>query len=234
MGGVVLRSISFFVSSRTASAEVDAMEKGLIGRKLGMTQIFAADGASVPVTVIEAGPCTVIQKKTEEADGYNAIQLGFDRKRQKNVTKPLQGHFAKADRGFFRVLREFKTRAMVELEPGQELTASIFEVGDFVDVTGTSKGRGFAGGVKRHGFRGGKASHGSMFHRAPGSIGASAAPSRVFKGQRLPGHMGDARKTVQNLLIIGVRPELNVILVKGAVPGSKNGIVVIKNAVKKS
>ena len=234
MDGVVLRSISFFVFSRTASAEVDAMEKGLIGRKLGMTQIFAADGASVPVTVIEAGPCTVIQKKTEEADGYNAIQLGFDRKRQKNVTKPLQGHFAKADRGFFRVLREFKTRAMVELEPGQELTASIFEVGDIVDVTGTSKGRGFAGGVKRHGFRGGKASHGSMFHRAPGSIGASAAPSRVFKGQRLPGHMGDARKTVQNLLIIGVRPEMNVILVKGAVPGSKNGIVVIKNAVKKS
>ena len=234
MDGVVLRSISFFVFSRTASAEVDAMEKGLIGRKLGMTQIFAADGASVPVTVIEAGPCTVIQKKTEEADGYNAIQLGFDRKRQKNVTKPLQGHFAKADRGFFRVLREFKTLAMVELEPGQELTASIFEVGDFVDVTGTSKGRGFAGGVKRHGFRGGKATHGSMFHRAPGSIGASAAPSRVFKGQRLPGHMGDARKTVQNLLIIGVRPELNVILVKGAVPGSKNGIVVIKNAVKKS
>jgi len=210
------------------------MEKGLIGRKLGMTQIFAADGASVPVTVIEAGPCTVIQKKTEEADGYNAIQLGFDRKRQKNVTKPLQGHFAKADRGFFRVLREFKTHTAVEVEPGQELTASIFEVGDFVDVTGTSKGRGFAGGVKRHGFRGGKASHGSMFHRAPGSIGASAAPSRVFKGQRLPGHMGDARKTVQNLLIIGVRPELNVILVKGAVPGSKNGIVVIKNAVKKS
>jgi large subunit ribosomal protein L3 len=210
------------------------MEKGLIGRKLGMTQIFAADGASVPVTVIEAGPCVVIQKKTEETDGYNAIQLGFDRKRQKNVTKPLQGHFAKADRGFFRVLREFKTQAAVELEPGQELTASIFAVGDFVDVTGTSKGRGFAGGVKRHGFRGGKASHGSMFHRAPGSIGASAAPSRVFKGQRLPGHMGDVRKTVQNLLIMGVRPELNVILVKGAVPGSKNGIVVIKNAVKKS
>jgi large subunit ribosomal protein L3 len=210
------------------------MEKGLIGRKLGMTQIFAADGASVPVTVIEAGPCTVIQKKTEEADGYNAIQLGFGRKRQKNVTKPLQGHFAKADRGFFRVLREFKTRTAVELEPGQELTASIFAVGDFVDVTGTSKGRGFAGGVKRHGFKGGKATHGSMFHRAPGSIGASAAPSRVFKGQRLPGHMGDVRKTVQNLLIMGVRPELNVILVKGAVPGSKNGIVVIKNAVKKS
>jgi len=210
------------------------MEKGLIGRKLGMTQIFAADGASVPVTVIEAGPCYVIQKKTEEADGYNAIQLGFDRKRQKNVTKPLQGHYVKADRGFFRVLREFKTKVAAELELGQELTASIFEVGDIVDVTGTSKGRGFAGGVKRHGFRGGKASHGSMFHRAPGSIGASAAPSRVFKGQRLPGHMGDARKTVQNLLIMGVRPELNVILVKGAVPGSKNGIVVIKNAVKKS
>jgi large subunit ribosomal protein L3 len=199
-----------------------------------MTQIFAADGASVPVTVIEAGPCYVIQKKTEESDGYNAIQLGFDRKRQKNVTKPLQGHFKKADRGFFRVLREFKTDAAGTFELGQELTASIFAAGDFVDVTGTSKGRGFAGGVKRHGFRGGRATHGSMFHRAPGSIGASAAPSRVFKGQRLPGHMGDERKTVQNLLVMGVRPELNVILVKGAVPGSKNGIVVIKNAVKKS
>jgi len=210
------------------------MEKGLIGRKLGMTQIFAADGASVPVTVIEAGPCYVIQKKTEESDGYNAIQLGFDRKRQKNVTKPLQGHFKKADRGFFRVLREFKTDAAGTFELGQELTASIFAAGDFVDVTGTSKGRGFAGGVKRHGFRGGRATHGSMFHRAPGSIGASAFPSRVFKGQRLPGHMGDERKTVQNLLVMGVRPELNVILVKGAVPGSKNGIVVIKNAVKKS
>lgn len=210
------------------------MEKGLIGRKLGMTQIFAADGASVPVTVIEAGPCYVIQKKTEEADGYNAVQLGFDRKRQKNVTKPLQGHFKKADRGFFRVLREFKTDSAGTFELGQELTASIFAAGDIVDVTGTSKGRGFAGGVKRHGFRGGRATHGSMFHRAPGSIGASAAPSRVFKGQRLPGHMGDERKTVQNLLIMGVRPELNVILVKGAVPGSKNGIVVIKNAVKKS
>jgi len=199
-----------------------------------MTQIFAADGASVPVTVIEAGPCYVIQKKTEESDGYNAIQLGFDRKRQKNVTKPLQGHFKKADRGFFRVLREFKTDSAGTFELGQELTASIFSAGDIVDVTGTSKGRGFAGGVKRHGFRGGRATHGSMFHRAPGSIGASAAPSRVFKGQRLPGHMGDERKTVQNLLIMGVRPELNVILVKGAVPGSKNGIVVIKNAVKKS
>lgn len=210
------------------------MEKGLIGRKLGMTQIFAADGASVPVTVIEAGPCYVIQKKTEESDGYNAIQLGFDRKRQKNVTRPLQGHFKKADRGFFRVLREFKTDAAGTFELGQELTASIFAAGDFVDVTGTSKGRGFAGGVKRHGFRGGRATHGSMFHRAPGSIGASAFPSRVFKGQRLPGHMGDERKTVQNLLVMGVRPELNVILVKGAVPGSKNGIVVIKNAVKKS
>jgi large subunit ribosomal protein L3 len=199
-----------------------------------MTQIFAADGASVPVTVIEAGPCYVIQKKTEESDGYNAIQLGFDRKRQNNVTKPLQGHFKRADRGFFRVLREFKIDSAGTFELGQELTASIFAAGDIVDVTGTSKGRGFAGGVKRHGFRGGRATHGSMFHRAPGSIGASAAPSRVFKGQRLPGHMGDERKTVQNLLIMGVRPELNVILVKGAVPGSKNGIVVIKNAVKKS
>ncbi len=196
-----------------------------------MTQIFAADGATVPVTVIEAGPCYVIQKKTVETDGYNAVQLGYGRKRQANVTKPLQGHFAKTERGVFRVLKEFKLDG--EFELGQELTAALFNVGDFVDVTGTTKGRGFAGGVKRHGFRGGKATHGSMFHRAPGSIGASAFPSRVFKGQRLPGHMGDERKTVQNLIVMGVRPELNVLLVKGAVPGSKNGIVVIKQAVKK-
>ena len=203
------------------------MEKGLIGRKLGMTQIFAADGNSVPVTVIEAGPCVVIQKKTEETDGYNAIQLGFDRKRQKNVTKPLQGHFAKADRGFFRVLREFKTQAAVELEPGQELTASIFAVGDFVDVTGTSKGRGFAGGVKRHGFRGGKASHGSMFHRAPGSIGASAYPSRVVKGMRSSGRLGGRKATAKNLTVVRVDAEKNLIYLSGAVPGARRSLVKI-------
>lgn len=210
------------------------MGTGLIGRKLGMTQVFGEDGLAVPVTVIEAGPCVVMQKKTRATDGYDAVQLAFGRKKAKNVTKPLQGHQAKVDKGFFRVLREFRTSEPDAFQLGQELTADMFQVGDFVDVTGTSKGRGFAGGVKRHGFRGGKASHGSMFHRAPGSIGASAFPSRVFKGKRLPGHMGDERKTVQNLRVIGVRPESNVILVKGAVPGSKNGIVLIRKAVKKS
>ncbi len=199
-----------------------------------MTQVFGEDGLAVPVTVIEAGPCVVMQKKTQATDGYDAVQLAFGRKKAKNVTKPLQGHQAKVDKGFFRVLREFRTSEPDAFQLGQELTAGMFQVGDFVDVTGTTKGRGFAGGVKRHGFRGGKASHGSMFHRAPGSIGASAFPSRVFKGKRLPGHMGDERKTVQNLRVIGVRPESNVILVKGAVPGSKNGIVLIRKAVKKS
>jgi large subunit ribosomal protein L3 len=210
------------------------MKKGIIGRKLGMTQIFSVDGTAVPVTVIEAGPCVVIRKKTEETDGYSAIQLGFLRKKQKNTTKPLQGHFKKVDKGFFRVLQEFKTPSADDYEVGQEVRADLFKVGEFVDVVGTSKGRGFAGGVKRHGWSGGKASHGSMFHRAPGSIGASAYPSRVFKGKRLPGHMGDDRKTIQNLIIVGVRPEMNVILIKGAVPGSKNGVVLIKNSVKKT
>ena len=210
------------------------MGQGLIGKKLGMTQIFGDDGMAVPVTVIEAGPCVVMQKKKQTTDGYDAVQLAFGRKKQKNVTKPLQGHQSKVNKGFFRVLREFRIPDPDAFELGQELTAGMFEVGDFVDVTGTTKGRGFAGGVKRHGFKGGKASHGSMFHRAPGSIGASAYPSRVFKGKRLPGHMGDERKTVQNLRVIGVRLENNVILIKGAVPGSKNGIVLIQKAVKKS
>jgi large subunit ribosomal protein L3 len=210
------------------------METGLIGKKLGMTQVFGDDGLAVPVTVIEAGPCVVMQKKKQSTDGYDAVQLAFGRKKQKSVTKPLQGHQGKVDKGFFRVLREFRISDPESFELGQELTAGMFAVGDFVDVTGTTKGRGFAGGVKRHGFRGGKASHGSMFHRAPGSIGASAFPSRVFKGKRLPGHMGHERKTVQNLRVIGVRPENNVILVKGAVPGSKNGIVLIRKAIKKS
>jgi large subunit ribosomal protein L3 len=210
------------------------MEKGLIGRKLGMTQVFSDEGAAIPVTVIEAGPCVVIQKKTRETDGYDAVQLGFGRKKLKRVTKPIQGHFKKADKGFFRLLREFRMDNTEQYEVGSELNADIFAVGDYVDIVGTSKGRGFAGGVKRHGFKGGRATHGSMFHRAPGSIGASADPSRVFKGTKLPGHMGDRRVTVQNLVVFGVRPERNLILVKGSVPGSMNGFVLIKNAVKKS
>ena len=208
------------------------MTKGLIGKKLGMTQIFSDEGASIPVTVIEVEPSVIIQKKTSITDGYDAMQLGYGRIKQRNVTRALQGHFKKADKGLFRVLREFKMD-LEDFKPGQELKAEMFAPGDYVDVVGTTKGKGFAGVVKRHGFRGGRATHGSMFHRAPGSIGASADPSRVFKGTKLPGHMGSARKTVQNLLVWAVRPEMNVILVRGAVPGSKNGYVLIKQAIKK-
>ena len=208
------------------------MTKGLIGKKLGMTQVFSDEGVSVPVTVIEVEPSVVIQRKTRETDGYDALQLGYGRIKQKNVTKALQGHFKRADKGLFRVLREF--RMEVEgCEAGQELKADAFEPGEYVDIVGATKGKGFAGVVKRHGFGGGRATHGSMFHRAPGSIGASADPSRVFKGTRLPGRMGNERKTVQNLLVWAVRPEMNVILIRGAVPGSKNGFVLIKQAIKK-
>lgn len=209
------------------------MKKGLIGKKLGMTQVFSDEGA-IPVTVIEAGPCVVIQKKSAGKDGYEAIQVGFGRKRPKNVTKPLQGHYKKADKGLFRFLKELRVESSDEYELGSELTADLFEVGDYVDVTGTSKGRGFAGVVKRHGFGGGRATHGSMFHRAPGSIGASADPARVLKGRKLPGHMGDHRVTVQNLTVLGIRPEMNIILIKGAVPGSNNGIVLIRESIKKA
>lgn len=209
------------------------MKKGLIGKKLGMTQIFTDEGA-IPVTVIEAGPCVVIQKKNAAKDGYEAIQVGYGRKRQKRVAKPLQGHFKKADKGLFSVLKEFRVESSDEYELGAELKADIFEIGDYVDIVGTSKGRGFAGVVRRHGFHGGRATHGSMFHRAPGSIGASADPSRVMKGRKLPGHMGDQRVTVQNLFVLGIRPEMNIILVKGAVPGSNNGIVLIKESIKKA
>ena len=208
------------------------MIKGLIGKKLGMTQIFSDEGVSVPVTVIEVEPSVVIQKKTANTDGYDAIQLGYGRIKQRSVTKALQGHFKKADKGLFRVLREFNMDPG-GCEAGQELNAEMFAPGDYVDVVGTTKGKGFAGVIKRHGFHGGRATHGSMFHRAPGSIGASADPSRVFKGTKLPGHMGSARKTVQNLLVWAVRPDMNVILVRGAVPGSKNGYVLIKQAIKK-
>jgi large subunit ribosomal protein L3 len=174
----------------------------------------------------------VIQKKTEKTDGYNAVQMGFERAKEKKVTMPLKGHFKKADKGFFRVLKEFRTDAPDSYEVGQELKADIYRVGDYVDVIGTTKGRGFAGVVKRYGFKGGPDTHGSMFHRAPGSVGASADPSRVFKGKRLPGHMGSERQTVQNLMVLGIRAESNQILLKGSVPGSKNSIVLIRDAIK--
>jgi len=209
------------------------MEKGLIGKKLGMTQVFSGDGMVIPVTVIEMGPCVITQKKTKEIDGYDALQLGFGRKKQKNVTKPIQGHLKKTGSGFPRVLREFRMISPEDYEEGQELKVDVFEVGDYVDVVGVSKGRGFAGVIKRYGFKGGRATHGSMFHRAPGSIGASAYPSRVFKGKKMPGHMGDKRKTIQNLVVVGIRPNENLILIKGSVPGSRNGIVLVKNSIKK-
>jgi len=208
------------------------MRQGLIGRKLGMTQVFTEDGEAVPATVIEVDPAVVVQKKTVEREGYDAVQIGSGRVKQKHVTKPLQGHFRKADKGFFRILRELRGDVS-GYELGQEMRVDIFKPGDYVDITGTSKGKGFAGAVKRHGFAGGRASHGSMFHRAPGSIGASAEPSRVFKGSRLPGQMGCERNTVQNMQVLIVRPEDNSILVKGSIPGGKQGIVLIRQAIKK-
>ena len=208
------------------------MRKGLIGRKLGMTQVFTEDGAAVPATVIEVEPSVVIQKKTVEREGYDAVQIGCSRVKQKHVTKPLQGHFQKADKGFFRILRELRGDVS-GCELGQEVRVDIFKPGDYVDITGTSKGKGFAGVIKRHGFGGGRATHGSMFHRAPGSIGASAEPSRVFKGRKLPGQMGCEQNTVQNMEILLVRPEDNAILVKGSIPGGKQGVVLIRQAIKK-
>jgi len=185
------------------------------------------------VTVVQAGPCTVVQIKTPERDQYGAVQLGFEERDAKRLTKPLQNHFQKAQVPAFRYLREFRVADPGSFQVGQKITVEGFKVGDRVDVIGVSKGKGFMGVVKRWHFRGGRATHGSMFHRAPGSIGASADPSRVFKGTRLPGRMGNERKTVQNLLVWAVRPEMNVILIRGAVPGSKNGFVLIKQAIKK-
>jgi large subunit ribosomal protein L3 len=209
------------------------MNKGIIGKKLGMTQVFADDGAAVGVTAIEVDPSVIVQVKTKDKDGYDALQLGYGRIKQKNVTKPLQGHLNKANKGFFRVLKEFPAQSG-NYEVGQEIAADIFQAGDFVDVVGTSKGKGFQGVVKRHGFHGGRATHGSMFHRAPGSIGASADPSRVFKGTKMGGHMGNVRKTIQNLQVWQVRPDRNLLLLRGSIPGSKNGFVLIKQAKKKS
>jgi large subunit ribosomal protein L3 len=208
------------------------MSKGIIGKKLGMTQVFDEDGSAVGVTAVEVEPSVVLQVKTKDKDGYDAIQIGYGRTKQKNVTKPLQGHLNKANKGFFRFIREFPSQSET-YDVGQEITADIFKTGDYVDVVGTSKGKGFQGVVKRHGFGGGRATHGSMHHRAPGSIGASADPSRVFKGTKMGGQMGNVRKTIQNLQVWQVRSDRNLLLLKGAVPGSKNGFVLIKKATKK-
>ena len=201
---------------------------GLIGRKVGMTQIFSERGTLVPVTVLQAGPCTVVQKRARATDGYDAVQIGFDPvTKKRGASKPAAGHFKKAGVAPQKVLREFRGMAPEEYELGQELKADVFQIGEMVQVVGTSKGKGFQGGVKRHGFRGGADSHGSMFHRAPGSIGASSYPSRVFPGQRLPGHMGSDRVTAKNLAVVGVDPDRSLLLVKGAVPGASRGVVLI-------
>jgi len=210
------------------------MTSGIIGKKLGMTQVFDTEGKVVPVTVIEAGPCTVIQRKTANSDGYDAVQIGFGPKKAHRVGKPLLGHFQKAGKGTFGALKEVRITSESPLDVGQEIKVDIFREGDFVDVTGQTKGRGFTGVVKRWNFKGGRATHGSMFHRAPGSIGASAWPSRVIKNMKMGGQYGDERVTILNLKVVGVQPDRNILLVRGAVPGAKNSLVFVRRAVKKS
>jgi len=208
--------------------------KAILGRKLGMTQLFMDDGTVVPVTVVEAGPCVVTQKKTTQTDGYNAIQLGFEDIREKLVSKPLQGHFKKAGVPFKRNLREYHVDNTDDFALGQEIKVDVFEKGDIVDVQGTSKGKGFQGTIKRHNAHRGPMTHGSRNQRKPGSIGACADPSRVIKGKKLPGHMGNETVTVQNIEVVGIDLDKNVLLVKGAVPGAKGGLLSICKAVKQS
>jgi large subunit ribosomal protein L3 len=204
------------------------MSKGLMGKKLGMTGLFAPDGRYVPVTVIEAGPCVVTQIKTTATDGYNALQLGFSEVKAKRVTKPRQGHFRKSGETFFRHVQEFPVDNPEAYSLGQKITLEIFSVGERVDVCGTTKGRGFAGVMKKEGFSGGPKTHGSKCHRIPGSIGTSAWPSRVFKGRGMPGHYGVDHQTMQNIEIVDIRPEENILMVKGAVPGPTTGLVAVK------
>lgn len=213
-----------------------ARKEGLLGRKVGMTQIFGDDGNQIPVTVIQAGPCTVLGVRTKESHGYDALQVGFE-PRKKNVSKPAAGVFKKLNLPPMRVLRELRLdRTAAEkigsYTVGQALTVDIFAPGEVVDVVGVSKGKGFQGGVKRHGWYGGDETHGSMFHRAPGSIGASSDPSRVWPGHRLPGRMGGERRTVLNVRVVRVLPEQNLVLIRGAVPGANGGLVMIRKSVK--
>lgn len=208
------------------------MKKAILGRKLGMTQIFTEDGKVVPVTVIQAGPCVVVQKKTVETDGYNAIQVGFEDIREKLVNKPEKGHFAKANVAPKRFLKELRLEDVSAYEVGSEIKVDIFAEGEKVDVTGTSKGKGFQGVIKRWNANRGPMSHGSKYHRRVGSMGASTFPARTFKGKKMPGHMGAEKSTILNLEVVKVDPEKNVILVKGAVPGPKKGLVIIRDSVK--
>lgn len=203
------------------------MVSKLLGKKLGMTRYFLEDGRCVPVTVLKVGPCVVIQKKTVNKEGYNAIQIGFEPKKENRVNKPLKGHFKKAGKGCFAFLREIKVDDPDKFELGQEIKADIFKVGDVVNVSGNSKGRGFAGVMKRWGFSGGPQTHGSRSHRVPGSIGCCATPGRVYKGRKMPGRMGNKRVTIRNLKVIDVRPEMDIVVVSGAVPGSRNNVIEI-------
>lgn len=204
------------------------MSLGLIGLKVGMSQVFSDLGEVLPVTVIKTGPCVVVNKKTKEQHGYDAIQVGFGPQKESRLSLPVRGQYRKAGVPCCRVLKEFRVENVDAYSIGQQITCEVFTIGEKVAVAGRSKGKGFSGVVKRWGFRGGRATHGSMFHRAPGSIGASADPSRVWKGSRLPGHQGDARVTVRNLVVVDVKPEENLLLVKGSVPGGRRGLVVIR------
>ena len=208
------------------------MKKAILAKKIGMTQIFAEDGTVTPVTVLLAGPCVVTQVKTIEKDGYEAVQVGFEDKRETLVNSPDRGKFDKADIPYKRYVKEFRFENSSEYSVKDEITADIFEAGDKVDVTATSKGKGYQGAIKRYGQHRGPMAHGSKYHRHAGSNGAASDPSRVFKGKHMPGHMGSEQVTIQNLKIVRVDAEDNLILVKGAVPGPKQGLVVVKEAVK--
>jgi len=208
------------------------MKKAIIGKKIGMTQIFDETGKVIPVTVIEAGPCVVAQVKTVETDGYDAIQLGFGDVKENKVNKPVKGHYAKGSVTPKKHLREFRIDSVESYKVGDEVKADTFVAGDKIDVQGTSKGKGFQGVIKRHGQSRGPMGHGSMYHRRPGSMGATSTPGRVFKGKKLPGHMGVQTITIQNLDVVRVDMDKNVILVKGSVPGVKGAILKIKTSVK--
>ena len=208
------------------------MKKAILATKVGMTQIFNDDGVLTPVTVLQAGPCVVTQVKTAENDGYSAVQVGFVDKREKLVNKPLKGQFDKAGVSYKRYLREFKLEDAENYELGQEIKADVFAAGDKIDVSAVSKGKGFQGAIKRHGQSRGPMAHGSKYHRHAGSNGAASDPSKVFKGKKMPGHMGHKKVTVQNLEVVRVDMDNNLILVKGAVPGPKNSLVTIKETVK--
>ena len=208
------------------------MNKAIIGKKIGMSQIFNEDGKVIPVTVVEAGPCPVVQKKTVEKDGYEAVQVAFGTISSKNVNKPVAGHYKKAGVEPKRILKELKFENCASFEIGSEIKADIFAAGDKVDVSGTSKGKGFSGTIKRHNFHIGPMAHGSGYHRGVGSMGSCSSPSRVFKNKKMPGQYGNTKCTVQNLQIVKVDAERNILLVKGAIPGAKGGIVIVKQSCK--